>query len=244
MTKCVVVTGHLGGLGSALIATFDAANYTVIGLDRQQDKSLTIPQLSVELTKLIEPAYEAELRETILDTIGSNSLCALINNAAVQHIGSALQTEATRYLESFTVNALAPLLLTRMLMDALEASRGTVVNVGSIHSQLTKPEFSPYSISKAALAGVHRALSLELGGRVRMVELRPAAIATQMLEAGFAAQPEARLQLDQCHPTGSIGTPDEISQIILDVVESNSPFLSGATINVDGGILHRLHDPA
>jgi len=243
LTRCIVISGHLGGLGQALAHCFDAAGYAVIGIDRSLGSDVAHQQFSLDLSKLENAAYQQTLAGDLKDAIGGRPVHALINNAAVQHLGPLDSAPIEHYVESFRVNALAPLILSRLLLLQLESSKSTIINMGSIHADLTKPGFSPYSISKAALAGVSRAMALEFGHRIRIVEVRPAAIATPMLEAGFADDPAARLALDECHPTGRIGEPDEIARTILLLAQADAVFLNGAVVNIDGGISHRLHDP-
>ena len=133
--------------------------------------------------------------------------------------------------------------LIRMLAGRLSATGGTVLNIGSVHATQTKRGFAPYSVSKAALSGVTRACAIEYGRQFRTVELRPAAIATSMLEAGFEAMPEKRALLDSYHPTAEIGRPEEVAQVCLAVLELPGRFLNGSVINFDGGISFALHDP-
>ena len=85
--------------------------------------------------------------------------------------------------ETLDVNLMAPVAISRALLPQLKRQRGSIVHIGSIHSQLTKPGFTAYATSKAALAGLTRAMAVELGGSVRVNAIEPAAIATPMLEA-------------------------------------------------------------
>lgn len=243
MNRCVIITGHLGGLGTALADCFSRAGFRVIGIDRSSNADLPFDQHTIDLATLVEPTVCSRLSRELASLIGSGDLVGLINNAAVQHLGPLDSLETRLFLESFYVNVVAPLNLARMLLPALKKTRGTVINVNSIHAHLTKPEFAPYSISKAAMAGLTRAMAVELGRDVRVLEVRPAAIATPMLEAGFSSRPQDRQRLDDYHPTGRIGDPAEVAESIRQLVEADSGFLNGAIVNIDGGISHRLHDP-
>jgi NAD(P)-dependent dehydrogenase (short-subunit alcohol dehydrogenase family) len=141
------------------------------------------------------------------------------------------------------VNLISPFLLTQGFLSELENASGSVVNIASIHAQLTKPRFSAYSTSKSALVGLTRALAIELGGRVRVNAIAPAAISTPMLEAGFADDYESLKKLATCHPSGMIGTPEDVARAALYFAETKSMFLNGAILGIDGGIGSRLHDP-
>jgi NAD(P)-dependent dehydrogenase (short-subunit alcohol dehydrogenase family) len=61
------------------------------------------------------------------------------------------------------VNLIAPFLLTQAFLPELEMAGGSVINIASIHARLTKPHFSAYATSKAALIGLTRLLRWNSG---------------------------------------------------------------------------------
>jgi NAD(P)-dependent dehydrogenase (short-subunit alcohol dehydrogenase family) len=100
-----------------------------------------------------------------------------------------------------------------------------------------------YATSKTALVGMTRALAVDLGGRVRVNAVCPAAIATPMLVAGFEGRDAAYQELAAMHPAGRIGQPDEVAKACLMLADPQLGFLTGACLGLDGGIGARLHDP-
>jgi NAD(P)-dependent dehydrogenase (short-subunit alcohol dehydrogenase family) len=129
-----------------------------------------------------------------------------------------------------------------MLPD-LEKARGSVVNISSVHATLTKPGFSAYATSKAALLGMTRALAVDLGPRVRVNCVTPAATDTPMLRAGFEGNPAELSALAAMHPSGRIATPEEIARVVLFLASDAASAITGAALAADGGIGGRLHDP-
>jgi NAD(P)-dependent dehydrogenase (short-subunit alcohol dehydrogenase family) len=118
------------------------------------------------------------------------------------------------------------------------------VNISSIHARLTKPDFVAYATSKAALSGLTRAMAVDLGDRIRVNAIEPAAISTPMLKAGFESHPEQYAALARCHPQGRMGTPTEVAALALSLVSGELRFMHGACVGLDGGISARLHDPS
>lgn len=243
MTGQVVLTGHLGGVGEAICDELVDAGYRVIGIDAAGEPSSAQSQIVCDLSSLVHDSGVNYLRDQLKVSSTDDPLVALINNAAVQQIGKIEDISRQSFIDSFIINAYAPIALARVLLKQLKQSHGTILNISSIHAEQTKPGFAPYSVSKSALSGVTRALAVELGASVRVLEIRPAAISTPMLEAGFGEQPSLRRQLDDFHPSGRIGQPHEIASLARQLIESDSQFLNGAVLNLDGGISHRLHDP-
>lgn len=213
-----VVTGVSGGIGRAIASTFARAGYLVIGTD-QGPAPTGLPLthfIQADLDRLaVDPAQADRFCLELRTALGSVPLAALINNAAVQRLAPARDLTRADWSSTLNVNLLAPFILTQALLPELEAAGACVINVSSIHARLTKPEFVAYSTSKAALSGMTRALAVDLAGRVRINAIEPAAIATDMLRAGFAGRDEAFAALEACHPEGRIGTPDEVAALAL-----------------------------
>jgi len=128
-------------------------------------------------------------------------------------------------------------------LEKLKVSKGSVVNITSIHAALTKPGFSTYAMSKAAMDGMTRSLAVELGRDVRINAIAPAAISTPLLEAGFENRLDEFKQLADMHPTGKIGTPADVASLALYLVSEEAAFINGSILGLDGGIRGRLHDP-
>lgn len=243
MSEAVVITGHCGGLGQAMARRLSEAGYLVIGIDLKTDPDVSFPQLAVDLGLLRDLSTQKPLAAEIRSLLPEGRLKALINNAATQVVDSLENLRTTDLLSSLEINAVAPLVLGQLLLDALERGKGTILNISSVHTRQTKRRFGAYSISKSALSATTRSMAIEWGARIRVLELCPAAISTDMLEAGFSGQPESRRLLDSYHPSGRIGTPEEVARIVQQLIELDVAFLNGAVVNVDGGISHMLHDP-
>ena len=243
--KTVVITGAAGGIGVALTQAFTDAGYRVLATDCVHAPSglACSDYLRCDLRRTVEePAYAEEMFGRIRQLL-QGDLAALINNAAVQVLGTAGELSREDWRATLDVNLLAPFLWAQALLPELEAAHGMVLNISSIHARLTKPGFIAYATSKAALSGMTRAMAVELGSRVRVNAIEPAAIDTPMLRAGFEDHPRGLTRLDGCHPTGRIGSVDEVGKLALLLVDGRIPFLNAACIPLDGGIGGALLDP-
>lgn len=244
MKASVLITGCEGGIGRQLMDVFRKAGWETIGLDRTPSERAGAPIIACDIAAL---ASEADVRKNVAQQVRARCadapLRALINNAAIQHIAGLDALDDAQIVEMMNVNAIAPMLLAKIFLPELQQTSGVVINVGSVHARATKPGFSGYAASKAAMHGVTRALAVDLGPKVRVVTLAPAAVATDMLKAGFEHNADAYRDLETVHPAGRIATPEEIARLALYLTTDDAAFLTGATIYADGGILSRLHDP-
>lgn len=244
--KACLVTGAAGGIGRALVRVFHDAGYYVIATDQveQPADQACDRYLRIDLGQFVEEEACAQLSiASIREALGGRELHALINNAAVQILGGVDEIDRQAWRQTMDVNLTAPFLLIKALLPSLETCHGAVVNIGSIHARLTKKNFVAYATSKAALAGMTRALAVDLGARVRVNAIEPAAIETEMLRAGFAGKPELYQELEMCHPLQRIGRPEEVARLALAIAGGGMDFLNGACIGLDGGIGARLRDP-
>jgi NAD(P)-dependent dehydrogenase (short-subunit alcohol dehydrogenase family) len=100
-----------------------------------------------------------------------------------------------------------------------------------------------YATSKAALVTLTRSLAVELAPEVRVNAVNPAATDTSMLRAGFKDNSTGLQILGDYHPLKRIAQPEEIAKVSLFLASPQASFMTGAIVNVDGGISGCLHDP-
>lgn len=244
LAKTAVITGATGGIGSALCAAFAASGYRVVACDiREGTVAGADVFLRFDLRALVaEVAERQPVVDRILESVGESGLTVLVNNAAVQVLGPVDGLTVDDWRASLDVNLLAPVFLTQALLPALERGGGSVVNVASVHANLTKPGFVAYATSKAALVGLTRSMAVDLGRRVRVNAVLPAATATPMLTAGLGGAAELEA-LGAMHPLGRIARPEEVAAAVVYLASEAASFVTGAVLAVDGGVGARLHDP-
>ncbi|MEH6592730.1 MAG: SDR family oxidoreductase [Halioglobus sp.] len=242
--KTVLVTGANGGIGRALCQCFADAHWRVIATDIQEAAQIPVDHyLSLDLNQFATQALVRQQAQDALLTFLPEGLDCLVNNAAFQAVAPVPQMTVDDWQRSMNINITAPFLLVRALLGSLEIAQGSVINIVSVHANLSKPNFSAYATSKAALEGLTRSLAVELGHRVRVNAISPAAIMTPMLKAGFQDNTVGLSLLEGYHPTQCIGSAGDVANLAVYLADNNSKFLNGSIINLDGGIASRLHDP-
>jgi NAD(P)-dependent dehydrogenase (short-subunit alcohol dehydrogenase family) len=244
--KYALITGAAGGIGQALVRTFQSAGYQVIAVDQVScpDNLEASHYLQVDLARtVIDESYAEAVFTEVRECLHTNKLEVLINNAAVQILAKTDELSRNDWQDTLNVNLLAPFFWAQALLPQLEAAQGSVINISSIHARLTKKNFVAYATSKAALSGMTRAMAVDLGPRVRINAIEPAAIETEMLKAGFASKPELYNSLQECHPAQRIGSPAEVARLAVLLADKNIDFVHGACIRIDGGIGNVLMDP-
>ena len=244
--KTVLITGSNGGIGRDLCTTILNNGYKVIATDRFNDDANHFKYnfIKANLLNLVEDKIEMKIfSEKVKEALKQDQLYAIINNAAVQIKKDFNDLSLQDWKYTMDINLYAPLVLSKLFLDDLKTSRGTIINISSIHSSLTKKGFCAYATSKAALRGLTNSMSVELGSKIRVNAVEPAAVETEMLNQGFEDSINTFEKLSNYHPTGLIGKPRDVSQAVLFLLDPINTFLNGSIIKVSGGINNRLHDP-
>ena len=240
--RVALITGAAGGIGRALVSVFEAQGWRVVSTDRVAlDRTSHVVGSLADLSRPDTAGGSALIAALRAETRGQ--LSAIVHNAAFQVVKPTAELSADDWQTTLNVNLMAPFWLTQAFLPELKARHGSVLAISSIHERLTKPGFVAYATSKSALSGMVRAMAVDLGGQVRVNAICPAAIGTPMLKAGFDGQPEAFAQLEAHHPIGRIGTPEEVAELAAFICSDRSPFMTGACLDLSGGISGRLHDP-
>ena len=240
--RVALITGAAGGIGRALVSVFEAQGWRVVSTDRVAlDRTSHVVGSLADLSSPDTAGGSALIAALRAETRGQ--LSAIVHNAAFQVVKPTAELSADDWQTTLNVNLMAPFWLTQAFLPELKARHGSVLAISSIHERLTKPGFVAYATSKSALSGMVRAMAVDLGGQVRVNAICPAAIGTPMLKAGFDGQPEAFAQLEAHHPIGRIGTPEEVAELAAFICSDRSPFMTGACLDLSGGISRRLHDP-
>jgi NAD(P)-dependent dehydrogenase (short-subunit alcohol dehydrogenase family) len=244
MKKAVIITGSNGGIGAALKAKFSEEGYAVIGIGKSADSQCCDDYIQTDFSVLVKNSVAREdFSKALLGLLAQYELKALINNSATQILAPMDQLTFEDFQETLGVNVSIPFLLSKICLGELEKANGSIVNVGSIHAKLTKKNFIAYATSKGALETMTKAMAVDIGDRVRVNLIAPAAIETDMLKAGFVGAQEKYIELEQYHPVGKIGAPGELAEFVSLLVVGGFNFLNGAVIDYSGGIHSKLHDP-
>lgn len=242
MRRTVFITGVLGGIGWATAEVFDAAGWRVVGMDRRP-----LPAGRKAIDHFVQADLaQAEIATTVERFLADlDRLDAVVNNAALQIKRPLTDLSVEDWDQLFAANVRSAFIVSRASYDQLRQTRGSIVNVASVHAFATSPGLAAYAATKGALVALTRSAALEFAAAgIRVNAVLPGAVDTPMLHAGLAGAPsveEGVEQLSRRTPLGRIAEPDEIARAILFLADSSSSsYITGQALVVDGGALSRL----
>ena len=234
--KVAVITGAAQGIGKQTASVLNGLDWSLVLLDLQPiDTSGYSSALSLTGDITDEIFVQSAAKQTI-DTFGR--VDALVNNAGISCITSALDTSAEMYRKVIDVNLVAPFLLAKAFGGLMvKAGSGSVVNVASVAGLQGVADRSAYNASKHGLIGLTRTLAVEWGAKgVRVNAVCPGWVKTEMDHKDQAGGSYSDTDIMDHVPMGRFAKPDDIAQAIAFLCDSSkSSFINGVSLPVDGG---------
>ncbi len=237
--KTALVTGASGGIGEATAKLLSDRGARVLTAQRSRSDFESIP------ADFADP----ETPKRVIDEVESlaGSLDILVNNAGIMREGTVEETSLSDWNLQLQINLTAPFLLIRYAMPFLRASKGAIVNVGSIEGLGNNPRHPAYGASKAGLHGLTRSVAVDHGpDGVRCNAVAPGWVNTALNEEYIASMPEPdafRRNLSAVHPVGRTGTPENVAELICWLASEAASFVTGQVFVIDGGRMAKLSLP-
>lgn len=234
--RTALVTGGGVRVGAAIARTLAAAGADLIVHYGQSADGARAVVAEAERLGRRATALQADLRdraqierlaaEALAWSGGKLDLC--VHNAANFDRIEPAAIDAAAWDRAMELNAEAPYLLTLALAPALRAARGSVVAIVCLSAERPWKSYIPYSISKAAVAHVVRALSLGLAPEVRVNGVAPGAV---LLPEDYDEKQRDRALARV--PLRRLGSPEDVGRAVLFLAEND--FITGQILAVDGG---------
>jgi pteridine reductase len=236
--KVALVTGAARRIGAAIAQRLHAAGASVLIHYRGAESDAA--KLEAELNGL-RAGSAARVKADLLAPIAPQAvigaaleqwgrLDVLVNNASSFYPTALGEIEQGHWEELVGSNLRAPLFLSQAAAPHLGKQHGAIVNIADIHAERPLKGYAVYSVAKAGIAALTRALAIELAPAVRVNAVAPGAIAWP--EDGQFPSPE-RGRIVATTPLARLGRLEEIAQAVHFL--ATAPFVTGQVLAVDGG---------
>jgi len=237
--KSVLITGGAKRVGAAICRRLHAAGANLMlhfrssaGEARLLQSELNhVRQGSVALIQadLLDLAKLPAMVERTLASFGR--LDALVNNASSFFQTPVGEITASDWEDLIGTNLRAPLFLAQAAAAALRKTQGAIVNITDIHAERPLKNYVVYSVAKAGLVGLTRSLARELAPEIRVNAVAPGPI---LWPDDESFDELSRQRIISHTPLRREGTPEDIANAVHFLI-ANGEYITGETINVDGG---------
>ena len=238
--KIALITGGRSGIGKAIARKLCDEGAHIITAQRGDDSEFE--SIHADFS---DPATPAKLVEEVVQR--RKQIDILVNNAGIMFETSIKDTSLADWQTAMMVNLTAPFLLIQAALPYLQATKGTIINIGSIEGLGANPLHTAYSASKAGLQGLTRAVAVDLGAdAITCNAIAPGWIDTELNEDFINAMPDPakfRHKIASIHPAARTGTPEDVAALAAFLASEESRFITGQTYVIDGGRMTKLSLP-
>tara|TARA_B110000503_G_scaffold118652_1_gene179764 strand:- start:373 stop:1113 length:741 start_codon:yes stop_codon:yes gene_type:complete len=238
--KSAIVTGGADGLGADMAAVLAANNYRVGILDVRGDLAEQTAAALPNAMALVADVSDAAQVAAAFDAFG-DAPDLLVNNAGIVRFGPLEAQSVEDFVSVINVNLLGSCLCARQAaLGMLPRGSGHIINLTSVNGVHPAPNVGLYAGTKAAMANMTQAMSIEWGPR----GIRVNAIAPGFIDAGMSrpiyANPAVRAKRGSGVPLQRLGTSDDIAQAVLFLDSPAASYINGHQLVVDGGVINSV----
>ncbi|MFZ2358268.1 MAG: glucose 1-dehydrogenase [Anaerolineae bacterium] len=242
--KVAIITGASRGIGESIAAAYAQAGAAVVLTSRKIENVGPVAEairgaggraIAIAAHAGDERAAEAVVQAALAEF---GRVDILVNNAAANpHFGPLLTAEASHFDKIFEVNVKGYFFMVKAVAPAMQAQgAGKIINMASIAGINPGPMMGVYSVSKAAVIMLTKALAAELApANIQVNAIAPGFIKTKF-SAALWTNPALSRGIEKLTPAGRIAEPDELTGAALYLASDASSFTTGSVLVVDGGI--------
>lgn len=238
--KVALVTGATRGIGKQIADDFAKSGATLILTGTQRDQ---IDRLNKEALKKgrkrryyrVDFSQEDSFHQFLKKLKCYDRIDICVNNAGINRLNYVDEADMDDWEDMVNVNLRAPYMLIRQISPLMKKHRyGRIVNISSIFGVISRPKRSIYTTTKFGLHGMTVTAALELAPYNILVNaVSPGFVQTDMTRKNLS--PKEQEELTRHIPVKRLGTPEDISRVVLFLASSQNSYITGQNIVVDGG---------
>jgi 2-keto-3-deoxy-L-fuconate dehydrogenase len=236
--RVALVTGGASGIGEATCRVLSAAGATVVVADLNAEAA---QKLAAELGNAQALPLDIANESAVNTGMGAlDRLDILVNNAGIGLVGSIEETSLADFERLMLVNVTGMFLVTRAAVPKLLATKGNIVNIGSVAGVVGIKKRYAYCATKGAVVAITKQLAVEYAQQIRVNCICPGTVDSPFVEGYLEKyhkheKEKVRQELNQRQPIGRLGRPEEIANLVLYLASEEAAFITGSIVTIDGG---------
>ena len=240
--KVVLITGSAQGIGKAIALKFAKEGFKIALNDISfQEENLKktkeeIEKLGTEAKYYLADVTKYEEVEKMIKEIEKDfqRLDVLVNNAGIIKDRTLAKMTPKEWQDVIDVDLTGVFNCTKAALPLIIANQGNIISISSVVGQRGNFGQTNYAAAKAGIIGFTKSLAKEVGRfGVRVNAIAPGFIETKMVES---VPEEVKIMVKKLTALGRFGKPEEVANLVYFLASDNASFITGAIINIDGGL--------
>ena len=239
--KIALVTGASRGIGKSIaLKLAKTRNFFIIGTSTTREKVEELNDM-FQSNSLLGQGKFLDLGKTNLSKFfneihaENKKISVLINNAGISDDNLFIKISERQLKHTIEINLLETFKLTQLAVkDMMKQKWGRVISISSVAARMGNKGLTHYSASKAAVEGFSRSLAIE----VAKLNITVNAVSPGFIKTDMTKNLPQSLVDEMCKsvPINRLGEVDDIASIVNFLASEESSYITGETINVNGGL--------
>ncbi len=236
--KNIIITGASGGIGNSIIKKIyqTGANILASGTRIEKLDELKVKFKNIKILKfdISQSDKIEEFLENATNELGGNLDC-VVNNAGVTMDNLAIRMSLEDWQKVININLTSTFLMSKFaIKKMLKNKSGKIVNITSVVGHTGNLGQANYTASKAGIVAMSKSLAIEYAKKnININCISPGFIKTAMTDKLDDKFKEAIISKI---PSARLGDPDDIANAVLFLCSSQSDYINGETLHINGGM--------
>lgn len=242
--KVCIVTGATSGMGKAIAQglSSEGARLVLSGRNKESGQALenSLDHAVFVPGDVTEPSYNKKLVDTALETYGQLDILSL--NAGVLGLGNVMELPIETWQNAINTNLSSLFYLCKYALPILQQQpQGNILINASIAAFKSFPNHPAYCASKAGAVALMKQMAVDYAPNIRVNAICPGPVDTPLLWESAKAFEQSETAVEHAKRTTllkRLGTPQDITKLVLFLVSDDSSWITGTTVTIDGGIIN------
>ena len=243
--KHIIITGGAQGIGkiTSLKLIENGYRVSVFDIDKEAINEFRNENLSLQIDFFVTDVSSSK---SVIGSVKKSirrfgNVSGLVNNAAIHANKPLKDLTIPEWDKVIGVNLNGVFICVKHTMDYLIETKGSIINIASTRALQSESGTEAYSASKGGIVSLTHALAVSLGPDVKVNCISPGWIDVSNIKKKENARPVQISQADHMqHPAGRVGKANDVSNMILFLLNPENSFITGQNFVIDGGMTRKM----
>ena len=235
--KNIIVTGATGGIGNSIIKKFSHAGAKILATGTRIEKLEEIKKKHENIKILKFDISQSEKIEEFINNASNElgGIDCIVNNAGITQDNLAIRMSIDEWKKVIDVNLTSTFLMSKFaIKKMLKNKKGKIINITSVVGHTGNLGQTNYTASKAGIVAMSKSLAIEYAKKnININCISPGFIKTAMTDK---IDEKFKQAIISKIPSARLGEPQDIANAVIFLASSQSDYINGETLHVNGGL--------